>query len=246
MASPFLKIIPLSVGQTGKELTVNDGLARIEQATQRTVDIDFTIGDIVLTEDQFTTNFVFRCINVSADQLLTIPDEIDSNGPNTAERVFAVENTSTGDFFITVQTTGGANIKISVLPGEQVAIYSNGTDVRRLDNSFDLATFFTQLPGPSQLMLRFTANRTFVLPQDLIGSVATFSAVATAAHAYIIRKNGGVSIGTVDLALGAQVGTFTFAAEVEFVRGDIVTVEAPVVPDVTAKDMALTIAGYKR
>ncbi len=246
MASPFLKITPLSVGQTGKELTVNDGLARIEQATQRTLDVDFVGGDVSLTEDQFTTNFVFRCINLSADGILTIPDEIDSNGPNTAERVFAIENTSTDIFFVTVQTTGGVNIQVVVLPGEQVSVYSDGTDVRRLDNSFDLGTFFFDTPGVSQLMLRFTANRPFILPEDLIGSQCTFFVAATGNHKYIIRKNGAGSIGTVDLAAANTVATFDFGTETEWLPGDVISVEAPVVPDATAAGMALTLAGYKR
>lgn len=246
MASAFLKLTALLVGQTGKETTVNDGLSRIEHATQRTVDIDFTSGDVALTEDQFTTNFVFRCTNVGADQTLTIPNEIDSNGANTAERVFAVENTATGNFVINVDLAGGSGIEVVVLPGEQVSVYSDGTDVRRLDNSFDLGAFFGGAPPANALMLRFTANRPFVLPVDLVGSIGSWSANATGAHSYPIKKNGGANIGTVDVALGAAVATFTFTTETAFAVGDVLTVQAPATPDATSVDLALTIAGFKR
>jgi hypothetical protein len=244
MTTAFLKLTPLTVGQAGKEGAVNDSDARIEHATQRTVDIDFTSGDVSLTEDQWTTNYIFRCTTVGVDRTLTVRNEVGSNGANTAERVFAVENTATGNFTVTVtQDAGGTDV--IVLPGEQVSMYADGTDVKRLDNSFDLGTFVAGAPTASQLMLRFTTNRTFILPVGLVGSAGSWSANATGAHGYIIRKNGGASLGTVDVALGAQVATFTFTVATEFAIGDVLTVEAPAVPDATSVDLALTLAGFK-
>lgn len=242
MTTTFLKLTPLVVGQTGKETTVNSNDQRIENATQRTFVVDMSGGNVVLTEDQFTTNFVFNCDLQTADRDLTVPDEIDGNGPNSSERVFAVNNLD-GEFTITVKQDA-AGKTVVVLPGESTTIYADGTDIVRLDNTFDIGGFFGGVPAANALMMRFVANRPFTIPVDMAGTANDLGTAADAETIYLVKKNGS-NVGTITVAIAGTVGVLVMASATVFAIGDILTIVAPASPDATAADFSFTIAGQK-
>lgn len=71
-------------------------------------------------------------------------------------------------------------------------------------------------------------------------SKASLKVDAAASMSFKIQKNG-TDIGTVNFAAGALTGTFTFAADVSFVAGDVLTVLKPTGGvDADARELAIT------
>lgn len=107
------------------------------------------------------------------------------------------------------------------------------------DNNYDIAGSTLSKPTDAAVLMRFSVNRPFRLPAGLTGSNAESTVAPTAAKSYPIKKNGA-SIGSIDFALGANDATFTFAANVDFVVDDYLTVEAPATADATHDGLAWT------
>lgn len=242
MASASLAITTLTVGQTGKETTANTALLKLENATQRTYEADMSGGDVALTEAQWTSNYVFDCTGLAADQKLTVPDEVASNGANTAERVFAVKNSST-TYLVTVEQDATGDVVV-VLPGESAKLRADGTNVFRIDNQFDFGGYLAGQPSGSAKIFRMVTDRPFRLPSGLGGAQANLGTAATAQTDYDLQKNGA-SIGTMRFAAAATTATFIFASDVDFAIGDVFGIVAPASPDSTAADHSWMIPGYK-
>lgn len=78
------------------------------------------------------------------------------------------------------------------------------------------------------------------LPADLEDSRAALKIDPAADMEFIIRKNG-TDIGSVDFGAGDTVGTFTFADDVSFVAGDVLTLIKPTDGvDVDARELSVT------
>lgn len=242
MATPYLGLVTLTVGQTGKETTANNMTTRLEQATQRTFSVDMSGGNVALTETQWVSNYVFECDGQTADRTLTVPDEVASNGANTSQRVFAVHNIDTVFNAIVQQDALGDTV--TVLPGEAVMLRADGTNVFRIDNAFDFGGYVAGAPTGSANMYRFIADRPFRLLTGLPGAVSNVRVAFAAAKNYDLQKNG-VSIGTMSFAMAATTATFTFASDVDFVSGDVFGIIAPVAPDAAALDHSWTFPGKK-
>lgn len=241
MASAFLGLVTLTVGQTGKENAVNDMATRIEQATQRELEVDMSAGDTALTETQFTTNGLFVCTGLTAARVLTVPDEIASNGANTAQRIFSVANGSSYN----VTVTQGGTDTVTLLPGETTMIKADGTDLRRLDAAISLGGYVPGIPTGSATVFQYVADHPFALATGLPGSQGYLRVAATAMTTYDVQKNG-VSIGSMVFGAAGQVATFTFSSDVSFAIGDRLSVVAPASPDATAQDLSFTFAGIRR
>lgn len=101
-----------------------------------------------------------------------------------------------------------------------------------------------QMPGVPAANTKwvYPMNRAAVLPEDLIDSHAGAQVAATASTTFTLYK-GVTSIGTINFAAAATVGTFTFAADVSFVAGDLLTVQAPATPDATLAGFYFNLAG---
>lgn len=120
MATPNLGIVHMTVSQATKEDTFNNGLDRVDESANDTVDIVCTAGGtIVVTSAQFLDNQELRLTGTPAGAFnLDVPD---------GKRDFKVNNTS-GQTATVDTVTGGAST-IAVLDGERRNILSRGTDL---------------------------------------------------------------------------------------------------------------------
>jgi hypothetical protein len=109
---------------------------------------------------------------------------------------------------------------------------------------YDLLMFSPGVPGNSALMARVVIPRIVTLPISLTGSYASATVAATAATTLTLAKNGS-SIGTVNFALGATVGTFTFSSAVTTAAGDVLTVTNQATADATLANVSITLAATR-
>jgi hypothetical protein len=113
---------------------------------------------------------------------------------------------------------------------------------------YDFGFSFPGRPGSgietSAAMAGHVFGRAVSLLIGLPGSVAKLRVAPAAALAFGLEKNG-VSIGSVNFALGATTGTFTFAADVAFAIGDIITMIRPTAIDSAAKELNVTFIGTR-
>jgi len=144
-----------------------------------------------------------------------------------------------GDYFeITIQVTGEAAETIlaasSYFQIEVVEVAS------ATDRVFDISTFAPGISGSSATILQNVLAREATLRAGGGTSQAYAATVSTAAKTYTITKNG-VSAGTIDLAIGANAGTFTVASDAVFAIGDRLAIVAPATPDATLADISITL-----
>jgi len=152
---------------------------------------------------------------------LIIPNEVTITDTNTVTIDFG--NAITGKAVI---VTGDHN---GIASGSASALY-------------DISGATLSQPTDGAVLQRFIAVRDFKLPINLTGSVASSETATTGATSYPIKKNGS-SIGSIDYGAAATAGTFTFAAEVSFTSGDLLTVEAPATADATHDGLVWTFKG---
>lgn len=124
--SQFLKMVLLTVGQDEPETTANDMAVRLEDATQRMLAVDLTAGNVTLTADQFTTNFLFKCSGHAAARVLTVPLTVDG-AATPVNRSFHVKNEGTVSG--TVQVIGASGTGYTVAIGKCAHLYCDGTNV---------------------------------------------------------------------------------------------------------------------
>lgn len=124
--TPILAITQVSASQNNKEVTINDAIEALEQATNARLDVSFASStDITLSTTQATRSFIFVAINATAGSTLRFPNTINSNPLN---RVFAVRNNS--GQALTVRFATGSGTTVSVPDGQTRLIAAlNGTDM---------------------------------------------------------------------------------------------------------------------
>jgi hypothetical protein len=108
--------------------------------------------------------------------------------------------------------------------------------------AYDIAGSTIGKPANAATIARFVAVRAFTLPASLTGSYAKAGAAATASAAFILNKNG-TQIGDFTYGIGSANGGFTFASQVAFAAGDVLTVVGPSTADTTLSDIQFTLAG---
>ena len=111
-----LNLTQMTAGQSQKHVSSNDGDNEIDIAITESVVLDFTAGNITLTDEQFREQFLFECNNVAAARDLILPANI--------KRFFAVTNQADESFDVTV--TKGSGVFI-VAPGVTKIFYTDGT-----------------------------------------------------------------------------------------------------------------------
>lgn len=149
------------------------------------------------------------------------------NGTLSAERVLTDTTSVTWDFTVPGQA-------------KAVAVGTGGTT----STAYDLgATWSGTLPA-SQVILRYPFPRVVAFQATLPGSQARSAVAATGATVLTIARNGS-SIGTINFGVAATMATFTFAADVTFVIGDILTITAPASPDATLASLGISLAGTR-
>lgn len=118
----------------------------------------------------------------------------------------------------------------SVLPSEYVRSFNLSIAGRMQDDEV-LAT----------IPIVVTANQ-FILAAGGTGISAVAGTTATASTTVTIKKNGS-AVATIVWSAGTGVGTPTVASSVTFGEGDVMTIHAPAVADVTLANVGITISG---
>lgn len=118
MATDNLAITELTTNQTGKTITINDGFAKIDGATQGAISPSFTSNVRTLTADEFTGNYEIVVPSLSATGTLTVP---------LSKRVFAVNNLGNASHGLVVKGASGATADVAAL--SLVELRNDGTGV---------------------------------------------------------------------------------------------------------------------
>lgn len=162
--------------------------------------------------------------------------------PPTARTLSAILDIIIGNTRGMLVVRGGAGWVALALGASGTWLRSNGTDPVWSLPPYDIASFFAGAPTGAQLMYRFVAGRSIVLPINLTNSQSKSKVASTLAKAIDIQVNG-VSKGSVNYAIGATVATFTFAASVTLAAGDVLELIAPAVADATLANIGTTLVG---
>jgi len=108
--TPLLNIPQVSASQNNKEITINDSILALENATNANLDVSFTSSnDVVLTQTQATRNFIYTAIDATGVSTLRFPNTI---GAANFNRVVCVRNTSGAVLTVSFETGAGAAVEI--------------------------------------------------------------------------------------------------------------------------------------
>lgn len=103
-----------------------------------------------------------------------------------------------------------------------------------------IVSFCSAFPDPNELMFQYVVTDEMQLPAGLTGSVAFASSDTLTNVSWSLAKNGS-NIGSVDFTGPSPQGvSVTFPAAVNFVPGDILTLNAPITPDVQQANVSFT------
>lgn len=233
-----LNLPALVGGQANPETTANDAFGALDAAFTEQVTVDLTL-DVTMTATVYRSALRFSITPSGTAKTLTLP---------AIKRMAIVSNDSTHSLTLAVGSTS-----VAMAVNDVLLIYTDGTTnglsawplaATAASVPYDIALYAPGVPTASQRLVRYNVVRAITLPINLTGSVASADVAATASTTFTIKKNG-TSIGTVNFALGASTGTFTFAAAVSFVATDVITIDAPGSADATLAGVAFTFAGTR-
>jgi len=111
-------------------------------------------------------------------------------------------------------------------------------------NPYDVVTFFSGVPGASEVLSRVVFTRQVAFPIALAGSYASAGIAATAETIVSTNKNGA-AFGTCTFAIAGTTCTFASTVGALFSAGDVLTVVGPGSADATLADIAITLAGTR-
>lgn len=201
----YLQIPTMAESDTGKYLILNSAIQQLEDSINRKLDLNFTSGNITLTESQFTRYGYFRATNVSVARDLTVPATVGTSPVVTTNRLFVVQNTGTAT--LTVKHPTGTTA--SVWAGKTAVIFADGTNVIEVSTTNkhrDLHYTFFGNPTSSQLIGLKVSARSIVFPANFSGSYGYCRVNPGAGYNIDVRDASG-SIGTVTISAA---GAFTF------------------------------------
>ncbi len=96
-------------------------------------------------------------------------------------------------------------------------------------------------PSANQVLARVVMSRSVTIPINSTGSVGSARVNPTALATILVKKNDVTAVTITISTLG--VFTFTNAAPISLVSGDVLTLVAQASPDATLADVAITLAG---
>jgi hypothetical protein len=123
MATSNLGLVEVTAAQTQKEVTINNALEKLDQATQGNISITIT-ANRVLTATEFTENFFF---NLGGSSPGAFNLDLPATGTPTYARFFCVRN-NTGST-ATVRANNGSGGTDSLATGTTRLYYSDGTNL---------------------------------------------------------------------------------------------------------------------
>lgn len=237
MPTPNLNITHIAAAQKQKEVTANAAFDALDKALTAALSVDFTAGDVTLTDAQFREHIAFQAANLATARTLTVP---------AIRRLFVGDNVAGSDTLTIVRGSTG----IALAAGDNRFFCTDGSADGLLQlggggsgfAAVELAGSIAGSPTASERIFHFVATRTVTLPSGLINSQGVAKTAATAQSDFDIQKNGS-SLGTIRFAASATTATFIMASETSLSAGDELEVIAPGTPDATLADLAWTLRG---
>lgn len=150
---------------------------------------------------------------------------------------------------------------------------ADGTSYARKDNAWEASTGLTDAPNDgfvyqrrsaaweksvekiglfikgvpanaTDLVAKYVFTEAVTLPSGLTASRLHAGVSASASTTFQLKKNGS-NIGTLNIASGANVATFTFGSAVSFAAGDRLEAWTPGTLDATLADISITLVGTR-
>lgn len=237
MTTPILGIAEVSQSQSSKEVTINNALRALENATQQYRSAVAT-APTNLSSANFTANFYFNYTGTPGAWTLNVP---------ATERAFYVMNNTNGD--CTVQVTGGAGNDIVIAVGEGRLIYSDGADVFEIGGGGGagagehlISTFFGGDGIDENVEIVYVFTRAVDFADDMPGSIAHAQTVAATGSVVIDVQKNGSSIGSITFAVSTATAVFTTTTATSFAIGDRLHFVCPAAFDSLA-GIAITLVG---
>jgi hypothetical protein len=235
--TPNLLITHLAAAQAKKEITVNEAMDALDQATQGHAVVDVsTVASVVVGLDTYLNNFCLRVAgSTGAAVVVTLPP---------SNRFFALDNGSDGT--ITAGIAGGTG-SVVLTPGQIKAMVAQDTRLTELTAGtappFSAMLYVAGAPTAGEVVARLAMPYGVSFASAFAGSVARTVTAATASAAFNVTKNGS-GIGSISFAAASTAGTFAGAAG-SFVLGDVLGVTAPASADATLADVSITLLGTR-
>lgn len=144
---------------------------------------------------------------------------------------------------------GLTDVTITSPSNGQYAVYNSSTSKwNNVNAPIDLISYYPGVPTASGVLLSATSAQPWTFPASLTGSYANCDTAPTAAVSCpIVHIVSGTSttIGSVNFAIGATSGTFTFTSAVTTAAGDRIRVLAPASPDATFAGPDIALLGTR-
>ncbi|AXQ69750.1 tail protein [Caulobacter phage CcrSC] len=117
--TPILHLPQVAPNQDQKESTINTSLAILEAASNDTLEVSLTAGDVTLNTDEYTKYFHHQFYGHTTTRTVSLP---------ATKRWFSVENMGTAT--ITFQIYGSAGLSAELASGKIGLVVSDGTNLR--------------------------------------------------------------------------------------------------------------------
>ena len=152
---------------------------------------------------------------ITGNQIVTIPDSI--------EKIYVLENGTTGSFTVQVKTVSGTGVTFAATDKGQKFVYSNGTNI------IDIA--LASPPGGSDKQIQFNDNGSFggitmgtagqVLTTD--GTTASFGDISGGAAWQAVKTTGFTAVAGEGYFCNTTSAAFTVTLPTSATRGDFIS-----------------------
>jgi microcystin-dependent protein len=140
-------------------------------------------------------------------------------------------------------STGGGNSHLNVQP-TLLLNYIIYTGNASGSNSpvYDLISYYPGSPTNNAILSNLIMVRSVEFQTNFPGSYASSSTAATASTVFTIKKNG-TSVGTITFAISGTTGTFASSGVINFVAGDVLSIDNQAIADATIANISISITG---
>lgn len=220
--TPILGITEVAQSQSNKELTINDAIRALENATQKKRSAVAT-APTNLSAANYTGYFYHEFTGTPGAWTLNVP---------ATERAFYVLNNTDG--LATVQVTGGGGVSVEIADGEGRLLYCDGTDIFEIGGGSGaggsehlVALFVTGAGVDESKEITYIFTRAVTFETDLASSRARADTVHSGSFdvAISLEKNG-TPFGTIEFFTATANAHFT-ATQTSFAAGDRLTFVMP-------------------
>lgn len=247
----FSAVLALQEHQTTNAQIV--GLHAVGDQMWVILDDDSSIGPITIPTSQWTYRKEGWLPN-------TVYNAFDVFTRNGSTYLVLLTHTSAATFDPDASDGSGHDLYGLLLENPANALPDGGTAGQRLAKSSgspyktewidDLIRLAPQClgaqPEPNELIMQYIVVDRMTLPAGLEGSVAYQGIPTQSAVSWTLARNG-TPIGSIDFdGPSPSTVSVTFAADVDCVPGDIITLNAPSTPDAVQADVSFTIIALLR